>query len=49
MINISKKHAVFNRSSKSRVHMIANVVLGNRTSEFCEMLVRCYNNQYGEI
>jgi hypothetical protein len=46
MINISKNHAVFNRSSKSRIHMIANVILGNRTKEFCDMLVRCYNKQY---
>jgi hypothetical protein len=49
MINISKNHAVFNRSSKPRIHMIANVILGNRTKEFCDMLVRCYNKQYGEI
>jgi hypothetical protein len=49
MINISKDHAVFNRSSKDRIHMIANVILGNRTNEFCEMLVRCYNKQYGQI
>jgi Aspartyl/Asparaginyl beta-hydroxylase len=47
MLNISKNHAVFNRSSKSRVHMIANVILGNQTKEFCDMLVRCYNKQYG--
>ena len=46
MINISKNHAVFNRSSKPRVHMIANIILGNRTKEFCDMLVRCYNKQY---
>jgi hypothetical protein len=49
MINISKQHAVFNRSSKDRIHMIANVILGNRTKEFCDMLVRCYTEQYGEI
>ena len=49
MINISKDHAVFNRSSKNRIHMIANVILGNRKEEFCEMLVRCYNKQYGQI
>jgi hypothetical protein len=49
MINISKEHAVYNRSSKPRVHMIANVILGNRTKDFCDMLVRCYTNQYGEI
>jgi hypothetical protein len=49
MINISKNHAVFNRSSKSRIHMIANVILGNRTKEFCDMLVRCYTKQYGQI
>lgn len=46
MINISKNHAVFNRSSKPRIHMIANLILGNRTKEFCDMLVRCYNKQY---
>jgi hypothetical protein len=49
MLNISKNHAVFNRSAKDRIHMIANVILGNRTTEFCEMLVRCYNKQYGQI
>jgi hypothetical protein len=49
MINISKNHAVFNRSSKPRVHMIANIILGNRKEEFCEMLVRCYNKQYDQI
>ena len=49
MINISKNHAVFNRSSKPRIHMIANVILGNQTKKFCDMLVRCYNKQYGQI
>ncbi len=49
MINISERHAFFNHSSKDRIHMIANVVLGNRTKEFCDMLVRCYNEQYGKI
>ena len=49
MVNISESHAVFNRSSKDRIHMIANVILGNRTKEFCDMLVRCYTKQYGEI
>lgn len=49
MLNISKNHAVFNRSGKPRIHMIANVILGNKTKEFCDMLVRCYNAQYGEI
>lgn len=49
MLNISKEHAVFNRSSKPRVHMIANVILGNRTKDFCDMLVRCYTEQYGQI
>ena len=49
MINISEQHAVFNRSSKDRIHMIANVILGNQTKEFCDMLVRCYTKQYGQI
>lgn len=49
MINISKEHAVYNNSSKPRIHMIANVILGNRTKEFCNMLVRCYTEQYGKI
>ena len=49
LLNISKDHAVFNHSSKSRVHMIANIILGNRKEEFCEMLVRCYNKHYGQI
>ena len=49
MLNISKDHAVSNHSSKDRIHMIANVILGNRTKEFCDMLVRCYNKQYGQI
>lgn len=46
MLNISKNHAVFNRSSKDRVHMIANIIVGDRIEEFCDMLVRCYNKQY---
>ena len=49
MVNISKNHAVFNRSSKSRIHMIANIILGNQTEKFCNMIVRCYNKQYGQI
>jgi hypothetical protein len=49
LVNISKNHAVFNRSSKDRVHMIANLILGNRTEEFCDLLVRSYNKQYGQI
>lgn len=49
LINISKNHAVFNRSSKDRVHMIANLMLGNRTEEFCDLLIRSYNKQYGKI
>jgi Aspartyl/Asparaginyl beta-hydroxylase len=49
LLNISKDHAVFNRSSKPRVHMIANIILGKRKQEFCEMLVRCYNKQHGQI
>jgi hypothetical protein len=49
LINISKNHAVFNHSSKSRIHMIANVVLGNHTKEFCDMLVRSYTKHYGQI
>lgn len=46
MLNISKDHAVFNRSGKPRIHMIANIILGNRRKEFAEMLVRCYNKSY---
>ncbi len=49
MLNISKNHAVFNRSSKDRIHMIANIIVGNRVEEFCDMLIRCYNKQYGRI
>jgi hypothetical protein len=49
MLNISKNHAVRNVSSKDRIHMIANIILGNRTKEFCDMLVRCYTKQYGQI
>lgn len=49
MINIGKSHAVFNRSSKPRVHMIANIILGKYTNEFCDMLERCYTKQYGQI
>lgn len=49
LLNISNNHAVFNRSSKPRVHMIANIILGNRKKEFCEMIVRCYNKQYGQV
>jgi hypothetical protein len=49
MVNISENHAVFNRSSKPRIHMIANIILGNHTKEFCDMLLRCYTKHYGQI
>jgi hypothetical protein len=49
MLNISKNHAVVNHSSKPRIHMIANIILGDRKKEFAEMLVRCYTKQYGQI
>jgi Aspartyl/Asparaginyl beta-hydroxylase len=49
MINISKNHMVQNDSSKDRIHMIANIILGNKTKEFCDMVVRCYTKQYGQI
>jgi hypothetical protein len=47
LINISKKHKVVNNSNFTRVHMIANVILGNRVNDFCELLVRSYNKQHG--
>lgn len=49
LVNISKNHAVFNRSDKDRIHMIANLILGKRTEEFCDLLVRSYNKHYGKI
>jgi hypothetical protein len=49
LINISKQHMVFNNSQMPRIHMIANIVLGNQTKNFCDMLVRCYNSQYGQV
>jgi hypothetical protein len=47
LLNIRKDHAVVNHSSKSRIHMIANVIVGNRKVDFAEMIVRCYKKQYG--
>jgi len=46
MINISKPHAFYNHSDENRIHMIANIILGKKKLEFCEMLVRSYKKYY---
>ena len=46
MINIRKYHSVINFSDQPRVHLIAHGWYGDRTKDFCELLVRSYRKQY---
>lgn len=42
LINVAKNHMVVNNSSQDRIHLIANIILGNKRTEFCKMLVNSY-------
>jgi hypothetical protein len=46
LINVAKQHMVVNNSQKDRIHLIANLILGNKKKEFCELLVRSYEKCY---
>jgi len=42
LINVAKNHMVVNKSNKERVHLIANIIIGNKRKEFCKLLVDSY-------
>jgi len=42
LINVAKNHMVVNKSNTDRIHLIANIILGNKKAEFCKMLVKSY-------
>lgn len=46
VVNIFNDHSVVNWSKNPRIHIIAHCYLGNRTAEFCELLVRSYIKQH---
>ena len=46
IVNITNTHSVVNDSPKSRMHMIAHCIIGNKKKEFAELVVRSYNKQY---
>jgi len=46
LINVAKNHMVVNNSNKDRIHLISNIILGNKRSEFCKLLVRSYEKCY---
>lgn len=42
IINVAKNHMVLNRSKEDRIHLIANIILGNKKRDFCKLLVDSY-------
>lgn len=46
IINIRNYHSVINFSNKSRIHLIAHGIPGNRKSKFVELVARSYRKQY---
>lgn len=46
IINITNTHSVINNSEKSRIHLIAHGVVGNKINDFAELVVRSYQKQY---
>jgi len=46
LINVAKNHMVVNRSTHNRIHLIANIILGNKKDEFCKLLVESYEQHY---
>lgn len=46
IINIRNYHSVINFSNKSRIHLIAHGIPGNRKSKFVELIARSYKKQY---
>lgn len=45
IINIRNYHSVINMSSKSRTHLIAHGIPGNRKEDFVELIARSYRKQ----
>lgn len=45
IINIRNYHSVINRSTQSRVHLIAHGIPGKRQSQFVELIARSYRKQ----
>ena len=46
LINVAKNHMVVNKSTHNRIHLIANIILGNKKDEFCKLLVESYEKHY---
>lgn len=46
IINITKNHCLVNNSNKDRIHMIAECVVGDRLSDFAELIYRSYQRYY---
>lgn len=46
LINVAKQHMVVNNSQQDRIHLIANLILGNKKQEFCKLLVKSYEKCY---
>lgn len=42
LINVAKNHMVVNNSGEDRIHLIANIILGDSKLEFCKLLVDSY-------
>jgi len=42
LVNVARNHMVVNKSNNDRIHLIANIILGNRKEQFCKMLVESY-------
>lgn len=49
LVNISKFHSVINFGQHPRLHMIGHGIPGNKTQEFCELILRSYNKQYESL
>jgi hypothetical protein len=46
IVNIRNYHSVINNSQKSRIHLIAHGIPGNRQNKFIELVSRSYKKQY---
>ncbi len=48
IINIRNFHSVINLSDRSRIHLIAHGIPGNKKDQFVELVARSYKKQYAE-
>lgn len=46
IINIRNVHSFVNKSNRSRIHLIAHGIPGNRKNDFVELIARSYKKQY---